>query len=108
MSESELHDNCQIHLVYVGKDSYGVLHHKPFEDAAAPLSVKNMMLEPMKLCKIPKGQCQMEPWDLSGYRLDISADVSIDVLESENPDDNNPNVPTCNAESLDVELTNTE
>ena len=26
MSETELHDNCQIHLVYVGKDSYGILH----------------------------------------------------------------------------------
>ena len=25
MSESELHDNCQIHLVHVGKDSYGIL-----------------------------------------------------------------------------------
>ena len=25
MSKTELHDNCQIHLVYVGKDSYGIL-----------------------------------------------------------------------------------
>ena len=64
MTETELHDNCQIHLVYVGKDSYGILRRKPFVETAAPASVESM-LEPMKLRKTPKKQCQIEPWDLS-------------------------------------------
>ena len=64
MTETELHDNCQIHLVYVGKDSYGILHRKLFVETAALLSVESM-LEPMKLCKTSKRQCQNEPWDLS-------------------------------------------
>ena len=64
MTETELHDNCQIHLMYVGKDSYGILCHKPFIETAAPLSLESM-LEPMKLRKTPKKQCQNEPWDLS-------------------------------------------
>ena len=64
MTETELHDNCQIHLVYVGKDSYGTLRRKPFIETVAPASVESM-LEPMKLCKTPKNQCQNEPWDLS-------------------------------------------
>ena len=64
MTETELHDNCQIHLVYVGKDSYGILRRKPFIETAAPISVESM-LEPIKLHKTPKKQCQNEPWDLS-------------------------------------------
>ena len=64
MSETELHDNCQIHLVHVGKDSYGILRRKPFHDAVAPVFLQSM-LEPMKRCKIPKNQCQSEPLDLS-------------------------------------------
>ena len=64
MTETELHDNCQIHLVYVGKDSYGILRRKPFIETAAPASVESM-LEPMKLRKTPKNNCQSEPWDLS-------------------------------------------
>ena len=64
MTETELHDNCQIHLVYVGKDSYGILCCKPFVETWAPASVESM-LEPMKLHKTPKNQCQNEPWDLS-------------------------------------------
>ena len=39
MTETELHDNCQIHLVYVGNDSHGILCRKPFAETAAPLSV---------------------------------------------------------------------
>ena len=75
MTETELHDNCQIHLVYVGKDSYGILRHKPFAETAAPLSVESM-LEPMKLRKTPKKQCQNEPWDLSIRHSDQPADIS--------------------------------
>ena len=75
MSETELHDNCQIHLVYVGKDSYGILRRKPFAETAAPLSVESM-LEPMKLCKTLKRQCQNEPWDLSIRHSDLSVGVS--------------------------------
>ena len=75
MSETEIHDNCQIHLVYVGKDSYGILRHKPFAETAVPLSVESM-LEPMKLRKTSKRQCQNEPWDLSIRHSDLSVDVS--------------------------------
>ena len=64
MSETELHDNCQIHLVHVGKDSYGILRRKPFQEAEAPVFLKSM-LEPMKHRKIPKSHCQSEPLDLS-------------------------------------------
>ena len=64
MSETELYDNCQIHLVHLGKDSYGILCRKPFVETSAPLSVESM-LEPMKLHKSSKGQCQKEPLDLS-------------------------------------------
>ena len=64
MSETELHDNCQIHLVHVGKDSYGILRRKPFQKTEAPASLKNM-LEPMRRRKIPKSCCQSEPLDLS-------------------------------------------
>ena len=75
MTETELHDNCQIHLVYVGKDSYGILCCKPFVETAAPLSVESM-LEPMKLRKTPKKQCQNEPWDLSIQHPTQPADTS--------------------------------
>ena len=77
MSEEELHENCQIHLVYVGKDSYGILRRKPFTETSAPLSVKTMM-EPMRIKKRSKGQCQNEPWDLSTHGHDVSANASID------------------------------
>ena len=60
MTETELHDNCQIHLVYVGKDSYGILHRKPFVETAAPASVESM-LEPMKLRKTPKKIAKVNP-----------------------------------------------
>ena len=75
MTETELHDNCQIHLVYVGKDFYGILCRKSFVETAAPLSVESMM-EPMKLCKIPKKQCQNKPWDLSIQHPNQPADTS--------------------------------
>ena len=38
------------------------------------------MLEPIKLCKTPKGQCQKEPWDLSIHHSDVSTDVSGDLI----------------------------
>ena len=60
MTETELHDNCQIHLVYVGKDSYGILRCKPFVEKTAPLSVESM-LEPMKLHKTPKNSVRANP-----------------------------------------------
>ena len=60
MTETELHDNCKIHLMYVGKDSYGILRRKPFIETATPLSVESM-LEPMKLCKTPKKNVKMNP-----------------------------------------------
>ena len=75
MTETELHGNCQIHLVYVGKDSYGILRRKPFVETAAPQSVESM-LEPMKLRKTPKKQCQNEPWDLSVRHPKEPADTS--------------------------------
>ena len=53
MTETEIHDNCQIHLVYVGKDSYGILRHKPFVETAEPLSIESM-LEPMKTAQNTK------------------------------------------------------
>ena len=75
MTETELHGNCQIHLVYVGKDSYGILHRKPFVETAAPQSIESM-LEPMKLHKTSKKQCQNEPWDLSIRHPNQPADIS--------------------------------
>ena len=60
MTETELHNNCQIHLVYVGKNSYGILHRKPFVETMAPLSIESM-LEPMKLRKTPKNSVRMNP-----------------------------------------------
>ena len=81
MSEDELHDNCQIHLVYVGKDSYGILRRKAFVETPAPVSVKTM-LEPMIIKKRPKGRCQREPWDLSTHRLDDSTEASYDHDET--------------------------
>ena len=81
MSETELHDNCQIHLVYVGKDSYGILRHKPFQDVAAPVSLKSM-LEPMKPRKVSKRHCQSEPLDLSvpstSTHIDDSRETELD------------------------------
>ena len=55
----------------------------------------------MKLCKTPKGQCQKEPWDLSVHHSDISADVSMDLVDKENS-----NMPTDDLKTLDVETTN--
>ena len=75
MTETELHGNCQIHLVYVGKDLYGILRRKLFVEAVAPQSVESM-LEPMKLHKTPKKQCQKEPWDLSVRHPNEPADTS--------------------------------
>ena len=64
-------------------DSYGILRHKPFVETTAPLSVESM-LEPMKLCKTPKKQCQNEPWDLSIRHSDQSVDVSAEGLSLDN------------------------
>ena len=83
MSEEELHENCQIHLVYVGKDSYGILQQKPFAETSAPISVKTMM-EPMIIKKRPKGRCQSEPWDLSTHRHDQSANALVDKSPAHN------------------------
>ena len=44
------------------------------------------MLEPMKLHKKPKGQCQNEPWDLNVCHLDPSADVLEEPVSMDNFD----------------------
>ena len=64
MLEEELCENCQIHLAYMGKDQYAMLHRKPFIEQAAPPTLKSM-LEPMKLRHTSKRKCQQEPMDLS-------------------------------------------
>ena len=99
MTETELHDNCQIHLVYVGKDSYGILRRKPFVETAAPMSIESM-LEPMKLCKTPKKQCQNEPWDLSIRHSDQSADVSAEGLSLDNNNMSKEQAPVHEEEQL--------
>ena len=95
MNETELHDNCQIHLVYVGKDSYGILHHKPFVETAEPLSVESM-LEPMKLHKTPKKQCQNEPWDLSVRHPNQPADTSTGGSSLDNNNSSKDQAPVHN------------
>ena len=99
MTETELHDNCQIHLVYVGKDSYGILHRKPFVETAAPLSVESM-LKPMKLCKTSKKQCQKEPWHLSMRHSDQIADVSTGGSSLDNNNSSKDQAPVDNEEQL--------
>ena len=99
MTETELHDNCQIHLVYVGKDSYGILRHKPFVETAAPLSAESM-LDPMILCKIPKTQCQNKPWDLSTRHLDQPADTSTGVSSLDNNNSSKDQTPMHEEEQL--------
>ena len=99
MTETELHDNCQIHLVYVGKDSYGILHRKPFVETAAPLSVESM-LEPMKLHKTPKKQCQNEPWDLSIRHSDQPMDTSTGVSSLDNNNSSKDQAPVQDEEQL--------
>ena len=44
------------------------------------MSVQNM-LEPMKLHKTPKGQCQNEPWDLSISHQEADTDISGDLTK---------------------------
>ena len=61
------------------------------------------MLEPMKLRKTPKGQCQKEPWDLSVLCSDISADVSNDLIDNEHS-----SMPTSDLKLVDAEITNIE
>ena len=75
MTETELHDNCQILLVYVGKDSYGILCRKPFVETVAPLSDESM-LEPHEIVQNTKKQCQNEPWDQSIRHPNQPADTS--------------------------------
>ena len=99
MTETKLHDNCQIHLVYVGKDSYGILHHKLFAETAAPLSVESM-LEPMKLRKTPKKQCQNEPWDLSIQHSDQTVDTSTGVSSLDNNNSSKDQAPVHDKEQL--------
>ena len=99
MTETKLHDNCQIHLVYVGKDSYGILHREPFVETTAPLSVESI-LEPMKLCKTSKRQCQNEPWDLSIQHSDQSVNVSEERLSLDNNNTSKEQVPVYDEEQL--------
>ena len=99
MTETELHDNCQIHLVYVGKDSYGILRRKPFAETAAPVSVESM-LEPMKLCKTPKKQCQNEPWDLSIHPQNEPADTSTGGSSLVNNNSSKDQAPVHDEEQL--------
>ena len=44
------------------------------------MSVQNM-LEPIKLHKTPKGQCQNEPWDLSISHQEADTDISGDLTK---------------------------
>ena len=99
MTETELHDNCQIHLVYVWKDCYGILRRKPFVETTAPLSVQSM-LESMKLRKMPKRQCQNEPWDLSIRHSDQSVDISEERLSLDNTNTSKEQVPVYDEEQL--------
>ena len=85
--------------MYVGKDSYGILHYKPFVETTAPLSVESM-LEPMKLRKTPKKQCQNEPWDLSIQHSDQSVDVSAEGLSLDNTNMSKEQVPVHDEEQL--------
>ena len=78
-----------------------MLHHKPFVDTATPMSVENM-LEPMKLRKTPKGQCQKEPLDLSVCHSDISADMSGDLADNDQLE-----MPTGDLNTMDTETLNT-
>ena len=88
-----------IHLVYVGKDSYGILRRKPFVETVVPLSVESM-LEPMRLCKTPKKQCQNEPWDLSIRHSDQSANVSAEGLSFDNNNTSKEQAPVHEEEQL--------
>ena len=99
MTETELHNNCQIHLVYVGKDSYGILRRKPFIETAAPLSVESM-LEPMKLRKTTKKQCQNEPWDSRIQHPNQPADASTGGLSLDNINKSKKQAPVHNEEQL--------
>ena len=85
--------------MYVGKDSYGILHHKPFVETVAPLSVESM-LEPMKLRKTPKKQCQNEPWDLSIRHSDQIADVSTGGSSLDNNNTSKEQAPVHDEEQL--------
>ena len=80
MLEEELFENCQIHLAYMGKDQYAMLHRKPFIEQAAPPTLKSM-LDPMKIQHTNKQMCQKEPMDLS-LQMTRSADVSLDMENS--------------------------
>ena len=77
MQEEELFENCQIHLIYMGKDQYALLHRKPFIEQAAPPTLKSM-LELMKIQHTNKRMFQKEPMDLS-LQTTRSADVSLDM-----------------------------
>ena len=99
MTETELHDNCQIYLVYVGKDSYGILRRKPFTETAAPLSVESM-LEPMKLRRTPKKQCQNEPWDLSTRHPHQPANISTGGSSLDNNNGSNNQTPVHDERQL--------
>ena len=99
MTKTELHYNCQIHLAYIGKDSYGILCCKPFVETTAPLSVESM-LEPMKLRKTSKRQCQNKPWDLSIQHSDRSVDVSEERLSLDNNNTSKEQVPVYDEEQL--------
>ena len=67
----------RIHLAYLGKDQYAMLHRKPFIEQAAPTSIKSM-LNPMKIRHTNKRMCQKEPMDLS-VQTTRSLDVSQDI-----------------------------
>ena len=75
----EFFKNCQIHLAYMGKDQYAILHRKPFIEQAAPPSLKSM-LDPMKIRRTNKRLCQKKPMDLSLRTR--SADASLDMDNS--------------------------
>ena len=80
MLEEELFENCQIHLAYMGKYQYAMLHRKLFIEQAALPTLKSM-LDPMKIQHTNKRMCQKEPMDLS-LQVTRSADVSLDIDNS--------------------------
>ena len=59
------------------------------------MSVENM-LEPMKLRKTAKGQCQNEPWDLSVCHSDLSTDVLEEPVSKDNFDTHAEQAPLPN------------
>ena len=99
----ELHTKCHTHLVYVGRNTYGVLRKRPFVDVDAPQSVDEI-IAPM-LLRPSHEPVQSEPLNLTVLHENTNCDNTVDTPQNVNLiEENQPNLEDVPELGTEVEV----